>query len=540
VIHQSSARLYGQWVVLVAALAAAPALAQDAQLKWGPHIDLEAKPGTKRSLGEADLFIPMAQSADTLLFASLRLRMDDNDSNEGNYGLGVRHMLDSGWNIGGYGYFDRRRTEFDNHFNQVTLGVEALSQDWDLRANYYAPVGRRTHLVDALSTAEVSGTTVVFRGGEERSLGGFDAEIGWRVPLFDANADRQFRLYGGGYRFTEDSVPTIQGPRARAELTFDSVPYLWEGSRFSIGAEWQHDDPRGSQGFLTARLRIPLQVYGKPASRLTPMERRMADPVVRDIDVVSQAGQFSAPETANQLASGGSFTVLNSSSTAGDDLDAAVTAAGNNSTVILAGSFQTTGTNAVSLAFNQTLTGVATVRSASGRLATLSTGASINGTNMSSPSTVQLNAGGNLTGLTVTSTFSGGAAGRAVLVADGSTGVVIADNIIRTTQSGAAVGIGLGIGQNTSVTVRNNTLTATGSGAATIMTAFFANSTNTTLTFAGNTVSATGGTTNNAINLGAGVTTISSGSTGNINGGGACTGTSAGGSISFTNGTTCP
>ena len=40
-IHQSSARLYGQWVVLVAALAAAPALAQDAQMNL-PRVKLSA------------------------------------------------------------------------------------------------------------------------------------------------------------------------------------------------------------------------------------------------------------------------------------------------------------------------------------------------------------------------------------------------------------------------------------------------------------------------------------------------------------------
>ncbi|PJI42530.1 MAG: hypothetical protein CTR53_05765 [Ferrovibrio sp.] len=516
------------------------AVAQSAaEPKWGPHIDLEAKPGTKRSLSEADLFIPVAQSADTLLFANLRLRMDDNDSNEGNYGLGVRHMLESGWNLGAYGYFDRRRTEYDNHFNQVTLGVEALSQDWDLRANYYAPVGRRSHNIDSLNTAEVSGTTVIFRGGEERSMGGFDAEVGRRVPLFDASADRQFRIFGGAYHFSESGVEDISGPRARAELTFDSVPYLWEGSRFSIGAEWQHDDPRGSQGFLTARLRIPFQVYGRPASTLTPMERRMADPVVRDIDVVSQAGQFSAPETATQLANGSTFTVLNSATTAGDDLDDVVTAAGNNSTVILAGAFQTTGLNAVSLAFNQTLTGFATVRSASGRTAVVNTGASINGTNMTT-TTVQLNAGGRLEGVTVTGAYSGGAAGRVVQVADGSTGVHIENSIITGTQSGAAVGNVVTIGQNTSVTLRNNTITASGSGTATTMTALFASSSNTTLTFTGNTISATGGTTNNIVNFGAGVTTITGDSTGNIRGSGNCVGTPASGSIGFTNGTTCP
>jgi hypothetical protein len=538
-VSQCGIRSASILAAVVICAASASVLAQSSEPKWGPHIDLEAKPGTKRSLGEADLFIPVAQSADTLLFVNLRLRMDDNDSNEGNYGLGVRHMLESGWNLGAYGYFDRRRTEFDNHFNQVTLGVEALSQDWDLRANYYAPVGRRSHNVDSLNTAEVSGTSVIFRGGEERSMGGVDAEIGWRVPLFDASADRQFRIFGGAYHFSESGVDDITGPRVRAELIFDSVPYLWEGSRFSIGAEWQHDDPRGSQGFLTARLRIPLQVYGKPASKLTPMERRMADPIVRDIDVVSQAGQFSAPETATQLAGGGSFTVVNSASTAGNDLDAAVTAAGNNSTVLLAGSFSVSGVNTVSLATGQTMTGSVTVRSASGRTAVVNTGASINGTNVNS-TTVQLNAGGRLTGLTVTNAYSGGTGGSAVLVADGSTNVVIENSVISATQSGANGALALNIGQNTSATVRGNTLTATGSGTATTMTALGASgAANTTITVSGNSMSASGGTINRIANLDVN-TTINAGSTGNIRGSGVCNGTPASGGIGFTNGTTCP
>lgn len=531
----SAIRLSCASAVLAAGLSLCGAsAAQD--LKWGPHIDLEAKPGSKRTLGEGDAFIPLAQDATTLLFANLRYRFDDSDGNEGNYGLGIRHMLESGWNLGAYGYFDRRRTEYDNHFNQVTLGVEALSQDWDLRANYYAPVGRRSHNVDSLNTAEVSGTTVLFRGGEERSMGGFDAEIGWRVPLFDASADRQFRIFGGAYHFSDSGVDDITGPRLRAEFTFDSVPYLWEGSRFSLGAEWQHDDPRGSQGFLTARLRIPLQFYGKPASTLTPMERRMADPVVRDIDVVSQAGQFSAPETVTQLANGSSFTVLNSASTSGANLSAAVTAAGNNSTVLLSGTFQTTGT--VSLATGQTLTGAVTVRSASGRLATVSTGATVNASNLGS--TVQVNASGTLSNLTVTNAFSGGTGGRAVLVADGVSNATISNNTITVTQSGANGAVALVLGNNVSAVVRGNTLTATGSGTATTMTALGANVGSPTITVANNTLSASGGgTANNIVWVGAG-TVINAGSTGNVRRLGDCEGTPpASGSVSFTDGTAC-
>jgi hypothetical protein len=535
VIRQSSTRLCGQWIILVAALVAAPALAQDTQPKWGPHIDLEAKPGTKRSLGEADLFIPVAQSADTLLFANLRLRMDDNDSNEGNYGLGVRHMLDSGWNIGGYGYFDRRRTEFDNHFNQVTLGVEALSQDWDLRANYYAPVGRRSHNVDSLSTAEVSGTSVIFRGGEERSLGGFDAEIGWRVPLFDASADRQFRIFGGAYHFSESGVPDVTGPRARAELTFDSVPYLWEGSRFSIGAEWQHDDPRGSQGFLTARLRIPLQVYGKPSSQLTPMERRMADPIVRDIDVVSQAGQFSAPETATQLAGGGSFTVINSSSTSGAALPGAVTAAANNSTIILSGAFSTT--VEINLAGNKSLmAGSMTVRSASGRTATLQTPATITGNTagMNANAMILAPGGNTVSGLTL---VGSGAIARGVLVNTGAGNVTISNNTISLTQTGAGGLVGVNLDTNSNVSVIGNSITLRGIGGATLT--GLGTSSTTNLTVAGNTFDVTGGANNRMVNFTAGAT-ITAASTGNVHVNGVCTGSPTSGSVGFTDGTACP
>ncbi|HTH15619.1 MAG TPA: inverse autotransporter beta domain-containing protein, partial [Magnetospirillum sp.] len=300
--------------------------------KWGAHVDLEGKAGTKRNLGEADVFLPLAQNADSVLFADIRTRMDDEQSREGNFGLGLRHMLDSGWNLGGYGFFDRRRSEYHNYFNQVTFGAEALSPDWDVRANGYIPVGRRSHDEDSLNTAEISGSTVIFRGGEERSLGGFDAEIGWRVPVFAADAGQNLRVYAGGYRFADDGVPTVAGPRARAEMVFDEVPGLWDGSRLALGAEWQHDSPRGSQGFLSARLRIPLQAESFSTSRLTPMERRMADPIVRDVDIVAQAGTFGAAETAT-ASNGNTLTVVSSATTTGANLQNALNAAGVNSTV---------------------------------------------------------------------------------------------------------------------------------------------------------------------------------------------------------------
>ncbi len=503
--------------------------------KWGAHIDLEGKIGSKRDLGEADMFVPLAQNARTLLFGNLRARIDDNASQEGNFGVGLRHMLDAGWNLGAYGYFDRRRTEMHNYFSQATIGLEALSLDWDFRANSYLPTGRRVYEANQFNTAEVSGTTVIFRGGEERAMGGFDAEIGWRAPIFDPEDGRQFRLYAGGYRFAEDNLPTVAGPRLRAEFVLADVPGLWQGGRLSLGAEWQRDTPRGSQGFLSARLRIPLQWGSAPARAATPMERRMTDPVVRDVDIVAQAGTFGAPEAATAKAGGGAFTVLNSATTTGANLATAITNAGNDSTVLLSGNFNTT--TLLSLATGQTLTGTMTVQSASGRLATINTGATISATNATSA--IQVNAGGTVSGLTVSNAYSGGTGGRTILIADGSTNVQIINNRIFATQSGANAAVAVIVGQNTTATIAGNTLSVTGSGAATTMTALAMTSANATVTVSNNSLSASGGTTNNIVWSSA-TTTINAGSTGNIRGSGVCNGTSASGAVSFTNGTSCP
>ncbi len=508
--------------------------------KWGAHIDLEGKIGSKRDLGEADMFVPLAQNARTLLFGNLRARVDDNASQEGNFGVGLRHMLDAGWNLGAYGYFDRRRTEMHNYFSQATIGLEALSLDWDFRANSYVPTGRRVYEANQFNTAELSGTTVTFRGGEERAMGGFDAEIGWRAPIFGPEDGRQFRLYAGGYRFAEDNLPTVAGPRLRAEFVLADVPGLWQGGRLSLGAEWQRDTPRGSQGFLSARLRIPLQWGSAPARAATPMERRMTDPIVRDVDVVAQAGTFGATEVVTAKAGGGAFTVLNSATTAGANLATEVNNAGDNSTVLLSGSFQT-GTGTVSMRAGQTLTGTLTVQSASGRTATVNTGATINASNTGNYAILMNGGGGTISGLNIHNSSSGGSVSRAIFVADGVTGVNILNNRITATQGGNVQAQAIAFGNNTSGTLRGNTVTATGTGSASGTRALVAANT-TTITAANNSFSASGAASaaNDVLVLSGAGATFTAGSTGNTRGNGLCSGTSASGAVSFTNGTSCP
>jgi len=445
------------------------------EAKWGAHIDLEGRAGTERHLGEADLFLPLAQDDDTLLFANVRARLDSHGGGEGNFGLGMRHMLASGWNVGGYAYFDHRITARDNAFSQATLGAEALGPVFDLRANVYLPIGTTHRAVNAFNTATISGGNVIFRGGEEVALKGFDAEAGLRVPVFEDDSGAALRIFGGAYHFFSDNalVPDITGGRARVELTFDDIPHLWQGSRLSLGAEYQYDKPRGGQGFVTARLRIPLQGSARPSSVLTAQERRMADPVVRDIDVVTQSGLFGAPEIA-RAANGGKISLLDGASvttTAG--LNDALVDAGKGSTVIMSGIFATD--SEIQIQSGQTMmgTGALTVRSASGRTAVLASGpgATINANvpvgltgaiNMADDSTLR--------GMIVNQAHlvgggGGGFNGSRGIVFSGRNNVSLIDNVITVTATGG-LAYGVEIDASHDVMVRGNSISATGSSGA--------------------------------------------------------------------------
>lgn len=553
-------------------------------LKWGPFLDLEGKAGTKRNLGTGDLFVPMLQDGTSMLFADIRGRFDDHSDNEGNFGLGVRHMLESGWNVGAYGFYDRRKTELGSVFGQATFGLEALSLDWDLRANVYQPVGSSLKNVSSNSSSSSSSTnsssaaltdtaiqvtttttttntktTVTTQDVEQK---GFDAEIGWRVPVFAAVDTTQLRVYGGFYRFYADNTNATQGPRGRIDLTIDQVPHLWEGARLELGTEVQNDGPRGTQAFAVARLRIPLQFFGKPSSELTAIERRMLDPIVRDVDIVSQPHAATATtststsstlvENATQTSSGSSLTFLNSTTTTGANLPSAVAA--GNTVVILNGTFNTTA--ATTLNAGQTLTaGTLTVSTPTGHSANVTTSATISASGVGGGAVVMAN-NSTVSKLTITSS-AGGGVGNAGVEATNVTGVTVTGNTISATITSGGSNNTIGVevlgtvAGNYSATITNNSITTTnnGSGAATalLLNTRSPSTATVTATVSGNTLNASGTSSSNAVAtaVGAGTTlTINTtSSTGNVKQTGGCNVTNSGttsGTIGFTDGSHCP
>ncbi|PWJ84111.1 inverse autotransporter-like protein with beta domain [Pseudaminobacter salicylatoxidans] len=291
--------------LLAASLSATATRADSLDRRWGPRVEMGGHFGDGRSIGETNLFAPVWQNPDSLLFVDLRGSFDNRSAVEGNFGLGYRHMLDNGWNLGAYGYLDVRRTSLDTTFHQATFGVEALSEYLDLRANAYLPLGNREKRMEigSWSATSTTGPRAVLTGTSlaiqtqtftaigtnylvERAMAGFDAEVGVRLPVFPDEMKLDFRAFAGGYHFEASGMESISGPRARLELAardFAGLP----GVKLTGGLTWQHDKPRGDQLIASVGLRLP---FSAPASRekpLTYMEERMMDAVVRDVDIVT-------------------------------------------------------------------------------------------------------------------------------------------------------------------------------------------------------------------------------------------------------------
>ena len=266
--------------------------------KWKGYLEFLGKPGTARSLGQPDLFLPVLQDSNDLTFLNIRgqLQFDNTDNSETNIGLGHRHMFEE-WILGGYGYYDRRNTQYGSAYNQFTGGLELMSVDWAFRVNGYLPENQtNTFTGDADVSVLPAGDSINVQVNgvvQERALSGLDGEVGYLLPIPWEAYTKVFdetRVYAGGYHFLgQDQFESVTGPRGRLEMRAYDLPVLGPGSRFMMGVEAQWDEPRGSQAFGLASLRIPFDVFSDKSKRkrLQGLDRRMLQPVIRDVDVVT-------------------------------------------------------------------------------------------------------------------------------------------------------------------------------------------------------------------------------------------------------------
>lgn len=293
--------------------------------------------GTSR--GETTLFAPIGGGSQDLAFAQLTAKFFQDDAQEGNLAFGYRRMLGSGFNLGAWIGADVRNTEIDNRFWQMSAGLEVLSNDIDLRANWYGPVTDPKAATVATAQAQISGNQIFIVGAEEVALKGVDAEIGARLPLEWLNVTPQswqLRAYGGAYYFDHsEALAEIAGAKGRLELRINDILPEMPGSRLTTEYEITYDKVRDTRHELGLRLRIPLGT-ARLAYRqddIDAQRHRMLDAVERDTDIVTTQ---SGPEAVEDALTGTDLERVAYASSA-QSVTAAAQASGSNSLLIVNG-----------------------------------------------------------------------------------------------------------------------------------------------------------------------------------------------------------
>lgn len=256
--------------------------------KLKPRIEGNWRYSNDRSILMSEIWVPLAQNVEaaSVLFGDVRIMGDNNDNTEFNAGIGYRDVLNNtrlGDGVaGGMVWFDRRLTQRDSEFNQVTVGGEWLTEDWDVRVNGYVPLNDS----NTFTQANPNGSGAGFAGNQvfvntdqtvvEEALPGADLEIGYRLKFLDGITDAT-RVYAGGYHFEGDQAEDVSGFRTRftSDITQD----------VQIGARYQHDDERGSQTYLEATVRFPMGF--KKSFKEEGLYARLDESPERDIDIVS-------------------------------------------------------------------------------------------------------------------------------------------------------------------------------------------------------------------------------------------------------------
>ncbi len=315
--------------------------------RWAGWGATGVKAGSDRIIGDADFFVPLWQDGYSLMFADFRGSSDDLDNQEVNGGVGLRSILGDDLILGGYGFFDYRWSHTGNEFMAITLGAELKTYRWDVRGNLYLAEDDTKAVGPAVPltpNAVFANNTIVLVSGVaqqiERAYYGADFEVGALLAAWGPNNRFEVRAYGGGYYFDTDDArfPRIAGPRARIDLTAFDLPFLGNGSRLSVGAEYTWDDVRDSQVWGLARVQIPFNVFNSPAPQ-SPFRRRMLDPVQRDVDIVTQLAD-TPPRVENTMyhENGQPVGIVSLVDANTTDAPGAVSQAGAGSTVIVDGS----------------------------------------------------------------------------------------------------------------------------------------------------------------------------------------------------------
>ncbi|BCG69817.1 hypothetical protein MesoLj113a_09750 [Mesorhizobium sp. 113-1-2] len=448
---------------------------------WQPQI--RAIVGADNNGGNAALegFIPIKQTAESVLFLDVRAKHDFKDASGQDIGLGIRRIVNPDLMLGGYAYLNVENYN-STQFTAGTLGVEAITPNFDAHVNVFVPIkGDSTDHSTSSSLSMVSNQLIEqisVLDHRDYAAWGIEGEIGAQVPI-NLPDKHSLRLDIGGYHFEDPHGDdgSVTGAKAGFEYTIGDV--FGSGTELVLAGEVRDDNRDHTQFAGSVRLNIPFNpghgsdttgaIGTDPVYPVSEgLRKRVNERVRGDIGVRIQSQDKTGGSTtrvainAATNAAFGKFYFadggLAGAGTQADPttLDDAVTKAGSGGFVVALGGNGNLTTAGVTLANGQTVIGggeSVTAKLFNGSTATFNLGGSdgtIQGTNVAN-NVITLGNGNTLNGITIT----GGADG------------IFGNNVTGTTLTNVTVTGAGGNGaefKGNSTNVSASNFTATGNG----------------------------------------------------------------------------
>lgn len=217
-----------------------------------------------------------------------------------NTGVGLRSFNPCTGRVFGINCFYDGLQTSHHFYHQVGVGLEALTDSWEVRVNGYLPIGKKKTSIYAFEYRDLAPNAFLMRASERLAMCGVDSEIGYhfcRLHCFNVYVGLGPYYYWGRTAKTENVFHNGRrqaiGGRVRGNISVLNNLALEGTGTYDTQFKW------GGQIVVTLTLPFDL-TYG---GRCNSLEEKLFQPVYRnDMIVVDRINRFSSnPEILNPL-----------------------------------------------------------------------------------------------------------------------------------------------------------------------------------------------------------------------------------------------
>ncbi|WP_129411833.1 hypothetical protein [Mesorhizobium sp. Pch-S] len=223
-------------------------------------------------------FIPLKQTAESVLFLDVRGKHRFDDGFGQDVGIGVRRLVNPDLLVGGYAYANVQTV--DGHtYSGATLGIEAITANYDGHLNVYVPFGGDGNESKSNSSLSLVGNQLLEQisvlDRRSYSAWGIEGEFGVQVPL-ELPENHSLRLDVGGYHFADPDGRdgSVTGAKAGIEYAIrDAFSAGWD---LTLTGEVRSDNRDHTQFAGSIQLSVP---FNPPTRNATQDEAATTYPV---------------------------------------------------------------------------------------------------------------------------------------------------------------------------------------------------------------------------------------------------------------------